>query len=156
MPTDARRRRMLNPRDNNVPTLISLFAGAGGLDLGLERAGFVTLVANDLQDYACETLRANQLLTMLDASDFEAWFAKQMQQRCYVGASHLDIRALRQRIEHRRRGDSFLSQGKVLEGDIRGISPEALCNAAGVRPGEVTLVAGGPPCQPFSRAGKRE
>lgn len=40
-------------------TLISLFSGAGGLDLGFQRAGFRTLVANEYDHKICPTFRAN-------------------------------------------------------------------------------------------------
>lgn len=40
--------------------VISLYTGAGGLDLGLEAAGFTTTVAVEYNALACRTLRANQ------------------------------------------------------------------------------------------------
>jgi DNA (cytosine-5)-methyltransferase 1 len=40
--------------------IISLYSGAGGLDLGLEAAGFNTAVAVEFDAVACETLRANR------------------------------------------------------------------------------------------------
>lgn len=39
--------------------LISLFSGAGGLDLGFHRAGFTTAVANEFDSKICPTFRHN-------------------------------------------------------------------------------------------------
>ncbi len=44
---------------------------------------------------------------------------------------------------------------KVLGGDIRSIKPETLLEMTGLKKGEPFLICGGPPCQPFSTAGKR-
>lgn len=44
---------------------------------------------------------------------------------------------------------------KVFEGDISQLAPEQVLKATGLRPGEVDLLVGGPPCQSFSTAGKR-
>lgn len=43
----------------------------------------------------------------------------------------------------------------VLGGDIRDIKPEQLLALTGLKIGEPFLICGGPPCQPFSTAGKR-
>jgi DNA (cytosine-5)-methyltransferase 1 len=40
--------------------LIELFAGAGGMALGLERAGFSSVLLNEIDKKACATLRANR------------------------------------------------------------------------------------------------
>ena len=43
----------------------------------------------------------------------------------------------------------------VLGGDIREIQPQQLLDLTGLQRGEPFLICGGPPCQPFSTAGKR-
>ena len=42
----------------------------------------------------------------------------------------------------------------VLGGDIREIKPETLLELTGLHVGEPFMICGGPPCQPFSTAGK--
>ena len=44
----------------------------------------------------------------------------------------------------------------ALIGDIRDYSAEQILEAAGLRAGKVDIMAGGPPCQSFSSAGKRQ
>ena len=51
---------------------------------------------------------------------------------------------------------TMLANGhRGLAGDIRDISAGTLLEAAGLKRGESFLISGGPPCQPFSTAGKR-
>jgi len=45
----------LNDRMKTLYTVVSLFAGAGGLDMGFERQGFKTIWANDIDKNACKT-----------------------------------------------------------------------------------------------------
>jgi DNA (cytosine-5)-methyltransferase 1 len=46
--------------DQARPTAISLFAGAGGLDIGLEQAGFEAVTVTDFDKWCCASLRENQ------------------------------------------------------------------------------------------------
>lgn len=43
----------------------------------------------------------------------------------------------------------------VLGGDIRELKPETFLELTGLHVGEPFMICGGPPCQPFSTAGKR-
>ena len=44
---------------NSKPTLVGLFAGVGGIELGFENAGFKTLLANEIDGYAGQTYIRN-------------------------------------------------------------------------------------------------
>lgn len=44
---------------SSTPTYISLFSGAGGLDIGLEKAGWRTAFASDNDPFAIATIKAN-------------------------------------------------------------------------------------------------
>lgn len=43
----------------------------------------------------------------------------------------------------------------VFEGDISNIDPHEVMRAVGIKPGELDVLVGGPPCQSFSTAGRR-
>ena len=79
---------------------LELFSGAGGLALGLEKAGFESVGLFERNEDACATLRVNR----------PHW--------------------------------------NVVQGDVRDVDFTSY--------GPVTLVAGGPPCQPFSMGGKAQ
>lgn len=85
--------------------VISLFSGAMGLDIGLEKAGLNVVIGQDFDESCVKTMQAN---------------------------GH-----------------------NVLGGDIREIDPRKLLELTELSVGEPFLICGGPPCQPFSTAGKR-
>ena len=90
---------------------ISLFSGAGGMDIGVRKAGFDILAEIEIDTYCCQTLRA---------------------------AAERENREIR-----------------VIETDIREIDPKKLMTNLSIKPGELDLLFGGPPCQPFSLIGKQ-
>lgn len=99
-------------------TFIDLFAGCGGLSLGLMRAGWQGILAVEKSDMAFTTLEHNLLA---EGAKFKyrwpEWFPKK----------HCGIK-------------KFLAwYGKELH----------------ALKGQVTMIAGGPPCQGFSLAGRR-
>lgn len=102
--------------DNNnyslKPIALSLFSGAGGMDLGVTQAGFKILVGIEKDPYCYETLR----------------FAAELE----------NLRT------------------KVIEADIKNVDPLQLMNELDLQIGELDLLFGGPPCQPFSQIGKKK
>jgi DNA (cytosine-5)-methyltransferase 1 len=88
------------------PRVLSLFTGAGGLDLGLEAAGFDTALCVEIDEDARTTLSKNR--------------------------PHWKL---------------------AVPGDIHAVAAEELLEQAELNPREIDLLAGGPPCQPFSKSG---
>jgi len=90
------------------PKLLSFFSGAMGLDIGLEKSGFETILACEVDKYCRQTIEANK-------------------------------------------------PNIALIGDIRNYSAEDIRIAAGLdKSDEIEVIIGGPPCQAFSTAGKRQ
>lgn len=89
--------------------LLSLFSGAGGLDLGFEAAGFETCLAVDNMPEAVATLKANN------------------PNRPVFGPAQ-------------------------YSGDVNDLDQEVVKDLTGLDVGEVDMMVGGPPCQPFSVA----
>lgn len=85
---------------------IELFAGAGGLAMGMTRAGFQHSAVVEWNDDACQTIRENQSHYVEPGQDF-----------------------------------------MLYEGDARSFDFTPYS-------GQVEVVSGGPPCQPFSLGGK--
>lgn len=139
---------------NNKRTLISLFAGAGGLDLGLEQAGFITKVANELEPQACETLRKNKELCNLNSAELDDFIEKSLSQRCFNRLTEKEKELFFSRIKKHKNKEKHLQESTVIEGDIRKIESSTFSDILSGE--ELFCIAGGPPCQPFSKAGKQK
>lgn len=87
---------------------VELFAGAGGLGMGISLAGFENAAVVEWDKWSCETIRENKL-----------------------------------------RGYPLVSDWELFETDVRKFDFSSI-------PEGIDLVAGGPPCQPFSMGGKHQ
>lgn len=128
---------MTNYKSNSTaPTLsmVDLFAGCGGLSLGMERAGFTPVFVNELNPDAMATYLANRHHLIGGKP-----FAEQPQLRCN-DAHELVGHRLERLVED-------------LSGlGIRFPKPN---EGAAIHGSTLDLLAGGPPCQGFSGIGHR-
>lgn len=97
---------ILGRREGRQLKAVELFAGAGGLAMGVALAGFETKAVVEWDRWSCDTIRENQ-----------------------------------------RRGFPLVKDWRLIEGDVRRFDCSDISE-------EIDLVAGGPPCQPFSMGGK--
>jgi len=72
------------------PKLISLYTGAGGLDLGFEAAGFQTAVAVEMDAEAVRTLRANRDWPVLDR-DIHQVPSREILRTGHLGETEADL-----------------------------------------------------------------
>ncbi len=124
------------------------------MDLGLEQAGFTTLVANELEPQACETLRRNKELCHLEGKELESFISNSLQQRCFNRLSDFEKEQFFDRLKTNTDKDKFLQECQVIEGDIRTVPSNVFKEHS--NGSEIFCIAGGPPCQPFSKAGKKK
>lgn len=96
---------------------VSLFSGAGGLDAGLERAGWLPLAQVEMDEDAAATLEL---------------------------------------AARRRSKDPEAVETRVYQAPIELVDPDSLRRSLGLRRGQLALLAGGPPCQPFTTHGLRQ
>lgn len=144
---------------------IELFAGCGGMTLGLEAAGFDLYFANELSPMAGETFAYNLLKEDLEAlalSQKEP--AKTIWIKSQYAKNNLKARLRENPFETKKGKYSDLTgidnlKNKLLIGDIDELllwlnnNPSIVDQ---IRKDDITLLSGGPPCQSFSLAGKRE
>lgn len=123
-------------QDHHIPlSLVDLFAGCGGLSLGLENAGFTPVFVNELNSDAMATYLANRHHSIGGKP-----FVEQEQLRC---------------------NDANELQGERLEKLVSDLSeiglefPTELDASHGRGTGTLDLLAGGPPCQGYSGIGHR-
>ena len=75
----------------NRPTCIDLFAGAGGLSHGFSRVGFAPLFANEHEQQALDTYRANHPRAQTSAADIETLDPLEIAEAVGLGVGELTV-----------------------------------------------------------------
>lgn len=104
-----------------MPTVVDLFCGAGGLSSALERAGWTSVAAVDVDPDCIATLNAAKRAV-------------------------IDIPSTP--------GRAYLQDANVICADVRDLSGKNLRPTTAPKAWRPDLLSGGPPCQPFSSAGR--
>lgn len=120
--------RELDVCDRKTLKVVDLFAGCGGLSLGLEQAGFVPVFVNELNDSARDTYIRNR-------KDHFEWFDREKNPGRPFESS--DVKEI------------------VSDPNYLPRLEERLRKHFKIKRGELDLIVGGPPCQGFSGIGHR-
>ena len=149
---------------------IELFAGCGGLSLGLDKAGFKLTLANELSPMAAETFAYNFF-----NENFEQLAKKNKKpKKAFWLSSQFDTLTERLRENpfnypslhkgfsdipnNKKQLENSLIIGNIIELNhlIEQDNELLLALKSAFNDTEVDLISGGPPCQSFSMAGLRE
>jgi DNA (cytosine-5)-methyltransferase 1 len=141
---------------NRRPTCVDLFSGCGGFSLGMIQAGFEVLAGLDndpvsMLTYLCNLGSYPVQIHFISPED-EVRAEKAIKR-------HLDMQI---GLHTQTSGSGWISGHPEAAsvrhfflGDVRKITGAQILRALGKEIGEVDCVVGGPPCQGFSTAGKR-
>jgi DNA (cytosine-5)-methyltransferase 1 len=142
------------------PVAVDLFAECGGMSLGLMQAGFHVKAAADNDPAAALTYMHNLgaypcKFVFMDPED-EKGFEKLLRREMGYNRKTKTISQAFISGSGWRTSNSTIPGCEVFFlGDIRKLTGERILKEIGMQRGEVDLVCGGPPCQGFSNAGKR-
>ena len=144
---------------------IELFAGCGGMSVGLNAAGFDLFMANELSPMAGETFAYNILgenlhqLAIEQKTPTKTYWIKSA-----FHSNDINSRLRENPFEYSKGRKSDIDSktdfdNKLIVGNINHFlsflaNNKSLCKQ--LRKENIDLISGGPPCQGFSLAGKRE
>ena len=150
-------------RRYSLPTCVDLFSGAGGFSLGFIQAGFQVVMGVDNEVWATMTYLHN-----LGSNPLDMRFTSDKWRKIFEKA--LEDEQKRAEKEARKNGSlikPFVSGGNwhggngllpvphFYFGDVRELTGKKILDALDLEVGELDCVIGGPPCQGFSKMGKR-
>jgi DNA (cytosine-5)-methyltransferase 1 len=151
---------MAAKKNKRFPIGIDLFCGCGGFSLGMMQAGVHVIAAcdNDVSAAISYTYNLGEYpmrFVFIEPED-EARMEKQLRKEMGFDSKTGSIKkAFITGNGYRRTNDEPPGCKVFFLGDIRKLTGKQILAAIGMQRGEVDIVCGGPPCQGFSRAGRK-
>ena len=141
------------------PIGIDLFAGAGGFSCGFKQAGWHVIAANEhdvdaAHTYLCNLGSPRTRIVFCTPEDEDRWTrARKRLDRYHAQPDRLSLKP----------GSGWISGQNGVHpcevfffGDVRALTGQRILDELGLPGDDVGCVFGGPPCQGFSKAGKRQ
>ncbi|TXE11400.1 DNA cytosine methyltransferase [Algoriphagus aquimarinus] len=139
---------------------IELFAGCGGMAIGMETAGFSLLFANEVSPMASDTFAHNLLgIDISKPNKKVQWIHSRYSIDEYEKRLRENLLShdIEENCELEFKSDLSDLNGSLLVGDVRHLRNKFIKHKIkNPYNGNLDLVSGGPPCQSFSLAGKRQ
>lgn len=144
------------------PMAADFFCGAGGMSLGIIQGGFEVVAAFDSDPWATITYTVNlgthpmkfHFATPEDGERLDRAMEKAFSPKKNKKGDVISV-PMTSGSGFIRQHTEFPGVRNFFFGDIRKWTGERILDILGMKRGELDLVAGGPPCQGFSIAGKR-
>lgn len=140
-----------------TPKAVEFFAGAGGMSCGLKQAGWHVVAACEWDCLAAMTYAAN----LCRYGDLQMHFVEETDRERMEKAIEAEFKRSGSKI-FPTAGSGWISHHPEIPGtqhlfigDVRKLTGKRILDAIGMKVGELDCVAGGPPCQGFSKAGKQ-
>jgi DNA (cytosine-5)-methyltransferase 1 len=171
------------PRRRTLPVGLDLFAGAGGFSLGFHQAGFHVAAACEQDEWAALTYLTNLArpgvqIHFLGGEPDEERFLRALRRQWGLKVHHgpqprdltdEDLDRLAEELSDPTHLTGLAGTGWIASepaeapgcehfylGDVKLLTGGRVMADLGLAPGELDAVFGGPPCQGFSTAGKRD
>jgi site-specific DNA-cytosine methylase len=141
------------------PIGIDLFAGAGGFSCGFKQAGWHVIAANEhdacaAHTYLCNLGSPRTRIVFCTPEDEQRWHrARERLERYHADPDRPSLQP----------GSGWIARQTGVQpcevfffGDVRHLTGRRILAELGLHGDEIGCVFGGPPCQGFSRSGKRQ
>lgn len=123
---------------------IDLFSGAGGMSIGLKNAGFDMFFSNEIDEHCVETQRKNAKTLQIDPNHIIHYPIEKL--CALISGEELNLPKLENSWENQKTKELKKGYSKFSETDLNF--------SFNINNDDIHLIAGGPPCQGFSMAGR--